>query len=169
MAAAHHAAPRQQHQYSIPPPPPPASLMNDALRLPSIKDLQFSFERPRTEGSQNSSGNGTQTMTEISVSASQDRSRSHSQSWSRSVQPTPPAHPPQQQHTPPLSAGVEPKSSDYPTRHDSGGYLTPGLPLSAQTTPLPGSVSVGPAVRNDDKRSRPSPIVASRDSRPNHV
>ncbi|KAF5391558.1 hypothetical protein D9757_002511 [Collybiopsis confluens] len=171
MAAAHHAAPRQPHQYSIPPPPPPAGLMNDALRLPSIKDLQFSFERPRTEGQQHHSTNGVQNASEISVSASQERSRPHSQSWGRSAQHSSAAHP-QQQHTPPLS-GLEPKSGEYSTRHNGGGgYLTPGLPLSAQTTPLPGSVSVGPAIRNDDlhhKRPRPSPIVPPRDSRPSHV
>ncbi|KAH7868397.1 uncharacterized protein C8R40DRAFT_842459 [Lentinula edodes] len=87
-----------------------------------------------------------------------------------------------QQHTPPLSAGHEPssaKSSEYSPRHDNGGYLTPGMPLSAQMMPLPGSVSTGSVIRSDDhsqmqnKRSRPSsltPIAAlPRDSRPPHV
>ncbi|KAE9405216.1 hypothetical protein BT96DRAFT_361647 [Gymnopus androsaceus JB14] len=162
--AAHHAAQRQ-HQYSIPPPPPPSNVFNDELRLPSIKDLAFKYERPRQEPSQNS-GAAPQPASEFLVSSSQERTRAPSQSWGR---PTPAAittHHPQQQHTPPtppLSAGHELSS-----RHDSGGYLTPGMPLSAQTTPLPGSVSTGPAIRNDDvqnKRPRPS----SRDSRQNHV
>ncbi|KAF9068974.1 hypothetical protein BDP27DRAFT_1402890 [Rhodocollybia butyracea] len=180
--AAHHAAQRQ-HLYSIPPPPPPPSVFNDELRLPSIKDLAFKYERPRQEGPQSVSNAG-QTATEYSVSASQERSRAHSQPWPRQTQPVSiSTHHPQQQHTPPLSAGHElssakSQSAEYSPRHDSGGYLTPGMPLSAQTAPLPGSVNTGPAIRGDEhsqmqnKRPRTSSVTSappSRDSRPNHV
>lgn len=166
--AAHHAAQRQ-HLYSIPPPPPPTNVFNDELRLPSIKDLAFKYERPRQETSQNPPS-APQQPAEFAVSSNQERSRAQSQSWGRSPHPAPPAistHHPQQQHTPPLSAGHELSS-----RHDSGGYLTPGMPLSAQTTHLPGSVITGPGIRSDEhsnKRTRPSPVIAPRDSRPNHV
>ncbi|KAJ3785384.1 hypothetical protein GGU10DRAFT_434588 [Lentinula aff. detonsa] len=182
--AAHHAAQRQ-HQYSIPLPPPPSGPLNDELRLPSIKDLAFKYERPRQEGLQSV---GSQPNSDFTVSSNQQRSRGHSQSWARSSHPAPPVPTPisthhlQQQHTPPLSAGHDSssaKSTEYSPRHDNGGYLTPGMPLSAQMTPPPGSISTGSVIRSDDhlqmqnKRPRPSslmPIGAPpRDSRQNHV
>lgn len=68
------------------------------------------------------------------------------------------------------------RSIDYGAqRHQNGGYLPPGLPLSAQVTPIPGSVTIGPGSRGDDshhpsKRSRTnSNMSVPRDSRSSHV
>ncbi|KAJ3844827.1 hypothetical protein F5878DRAFT_38007 [Lentinula raphanica] len=185
--AAHHAAQRQ-HQYSIPLPPPPSGPSNDELRLPSIKDLAFKYERPRQEVLQTvATIPQPPPPSEFIVSSNQERSRIHSQPWSRS-HPVPSVPPPitthhlQQQHTPPLSAGHDPssaKSVEYSPRHDTGGYLTPGMPLSAQMTPLAGSVSTSSVVRGDDhlqmqnKRPRTSSLTPiggpPRESRPSHV
>lgn len=178
MAAAHHIP--QQPRYAFPPPPPAHSYSNER-RLPSIKDLNIQYKSPANQDS--TAGTPVE-----SSSATQEHPR-HPQSWSRpnssaNATPTMPSqHPhPQQQHTPPLSAGHEhstPKVMDYTSKHDSGGYLTPGVPLSVQMAPNSGSMSTGP--RSDDgthpqqnpsKRARTasgSSISNPRHERPTHV
>ncbi|KAJ7592907.1 hypothetical protein C8J56DRAFT_485034 [Mycena floridula] len=155
MAAAQHAA-----RY-----PPP----NDDRRLPSIKDLNFHYRSPHAQEPNGSVG-------AIVDSPVQDR---HQQQWSRA--PAPPVvqpvhsqqvqhhhhHPQQQQHTPSAAHVV-----DYAPKHDSAGYLTPGIPLSAQVTPIPGSVTTG--TRGDEVSKRPrttssNSMNAAREVRPIHT
>ncbi|KAJ8072895.1 hypothetical protein AAF712_005069 [Marasmius tenuissimus] len=182
MAAAPHAA--QRNQYSLPPP------ANDDLRLPSIKDLKFHY--PPRPGPQPSSE--PPSAYEHGHPQPQDRSSRHSQPWQR--QPQPPPHPisypaqapPPQSHShpshpqqnispppPPVAHDPPPKATEYSGRYDIG-YATPGVPLSAQTAPVPGSVNSGPAVRSEEyhsqthnKRARTgdrTPVIAHRDTRP---
>lgn len=192
MASAHH--PAQHSRYSHPPPPPPANAQND-FRLPSLKDLNFQYRPPPP--SQESPSTHTNGGSVEPPSATNEPMPRHNQPWARS-NPSPAvptsmaghqqhAHHPHQQHTPPLSAGHELASSkveyshkvDYSPKHDSAGYLTPGMPLSAQMTPLPGSVNIGPGTRGDEaahvqsqaKRPRTTSqnMNSPRDIRPSHV
>lgn len=184
MAAAHHAA--QHSRYSLPAPPN----VYDDRRLPSLKDLNFQY-RPPVSQENNIPGNG---LVVDPASAGQEHAPRHSQPWSRASAHSPVVpiqqhqhqqhhqqqqqhyqHHPQQQHTPPLSNGHDisaPKPVDYAPKHDGGGYLTPGIPLSAQITPVPGSLSTG--TRGDDaqKRARTNSatsISIPREGRPIHV
>ncbi|KAG6821325.1 hypothetical protein H0H93_000186 [Arthromyces matolae] len=81
----------------------------------------------------------------------------------------------QQQHTPPLSAGHEPSQpkNDYSSKPD-GNFMTPGVPLSAQSTPVPGSITIGPGTRGDDanqsrRRRSSGTMSAPRDQRNSHA
>jgi hypothetical protein len=70
-----------------------------------------------------------------------------------------------------------PQAVEY-SKHDAV-YARPGIPLSAQVAPVPGSVNSGPAARGEDpppqsphqaRRPRPPPAnIAPRDGRPSHV
>ncbi|KAF9440980.1 hypothetical protein P691DRAFT_766928 [Macrolepiota fuliginosa MF-IS2] len=157
------------------------------LRLPSLKDLNFYRPPPGNPQDSQSAHNGT---ANDFVTSAPDHTPRHVQ-WSRSNPPTGmqsamPAHlqHPQsqsqaQQHTPPLSAGhdIVAQAVEY-NKHD-GVYARPGIPLSAQVTPVPGSVNVGPAARGEDaphspiqpRRPRPPPtnMNPTRDGRPSHV
>ncbi|KAK1222885.1 hypothetical protein PQX77_014307 [Marasmius sp. AFHP31] len=186
MAAAPHAA--QRNQYSLPPPS-----ANDDLRLPSIKDLKFHY--PRRQGPP--LPNEPPSAYEHDHPQPQDRTSRHAQPWQR--QAPPPTHaisypaqppPPPQSYThphsshpqqnispppPPVAHDPPPKPTEYPGRYDSG-YATPGVPLSAQTAPVPGSVNSGPAVRSEEYHSQPhnkrartgerTPVIPHRDTRP---
>lgn len=172
MTSAHH----HHNKYSL--PPPPQSSQNDFLRLPSLKDLNFQYASPT---------NGARTQPQAPEPAPQQQEHSaipRHVAWGRSTQnsssnPSANSHP-HQQHTPPLSAGAHEMSAakvEYPSKHENGGYVHPGVPLSAQVTPVPGSVNIGnlrneepPHSPNQPKRSRPiSTMGASRDVRTSHV
>ncbi|GLB40279.1 putative zinc finger binding to DNA consensus sequence [AT]GATA[AG] [Lyophyllum shimeji] len=153
----------------------------DDLRLPSIKDLNFRYDTRRQDGSPQ---NPNSSIAPVETVNSQE----NAVRWSRSnippQSPTPIAthhhhhaqHHQQQQHTPPLSAGHEapqPKTQ-YASKPDHGGFLTPGVPLSAQSTPVAGSVNTGPGTRGDEvpqsKRRRSSGnMSAPRDARSPHA
>ncbi|TFK74151.1 hypothetical protein BDN72DRAFT_886516 [Pluteus cervinus] len=201
MASAHHAA--QHSRYALPPPPG----SNSDFRLPSLKDLNFSY-RPLQSSQDIPAGHNSSSTLEPSPNASQEPLPRHSQTWSRSSQsssllgastPAPQHHSqqhqhpyqhqhqqhhqpqtPHQQHTPPLSAGPEMSASrvDYSPKHDNAGYMTPAIPMSAQVTPVPASVSLG--TRGDEtshtqhgqaKRARTSSqnMNTSREVRPVHT
>lgn len=174
MTSAH-----QHHsRYSL--PPPPQNSQSD-FRLPSLKDLNFQYRSP----------NGTapapqSTPSELAAAQQEHPSNSrHVSTWSR---PNPPPNPtptssqshPHQQLTPPLSAGHETTLKvDYPSKHENGGYVHPGMPLSAQVTPVPGSVNIGnqprteepPHSPNQAKRPRNTSanVGQSREARTSHV
>ncbi|KAJ7761938.1 hypothetical protein DFH07DRAFT_814582 [Mycena maculata] len=77
----------------------------ESFRLPSLKDLNFQYRsRPPPEDTQ-------------------DVQPSRVHQWARS----PVSQQQQQQPSPPLSA-----SEQYASKHDPGGYLTPGVPMSVQ-------------------------------------
>lgn len=161
MASTHHhsryTAPQQSSQ--------------NERRLPSIKDLNFQYRSP--QGS-------SVTQPELPTQEYPATPR-HSSAWSsRSVpissQAVQQHH--HQQHTPPLSAGHDvPKDQDYPSKQENGGYVHPGIPLSAQVAPLPGAVNIGnprgddsPHSPNQLKRSRTtSNVPVPRDIRQSHV
>ncbi|KAF9267991.1 hypothetical protein L218DRAFT_656378 [Marasmius fiardii PR-910] len=188
MAAAHHAA--QRPAYSLPPHPSSNSFPPDDLRLPSIKDLQFHYPPRRQDHPQSSE---PPPGYEHNHPQPPERAVRHPQYWPRPhpphhttshtpqgpPQPPPPSnpvHPPQHQQQPPQNHEPPSKPPDYHHRHENNVYATPGLPLSAQTAPVPGSVNSGPAVRNEDhhqhishKRARTgdrTPVVSLRDTRP---
>lgn len=172
MASAHH------QRY----PPSHSNPRDDSVRLPSLKDLNFDYQRGHRHQ------DSPTTTLDSSIPQSQDQSPRHPQSWGRShptqsSSPMPPHQQhhqlhPHQQHTPPLSAGHEslPPKIEYASKADNGGFMTPGIPLSAQTVPVPGSVNIG-LPRTDDqsqnqpKRSRRNStnMGASRDIRTPHV
>ncbi|KAI3608008.1 gata-type sexual development transcription factor [Moniliophthora roreri] len=158
MAAAHSAA--QRSGYSLPPPPSP---YNDDLRLPSIKDLHFPYPNRHRQEPPQASDNPPPPAYDPSPSPVHERSARHSQTWNRP--PHHAAHPPvappssnhvhqphPQHHAPPSSPGHEAplRHQEYAPRHENDGYATPGIPLSAQTTPIPGSVISGPGMRGDE-------------------
>ncbi|KAJ3569294.1 hypothetical protein NP233_g5135 [Leucocoprinus birnbaumii] len=160
MTSAQHAS--QHSRY-------PLSSYSGDLRLPSLKDLNF--YRPPPGNTQESVQSHNAAPNDFVASAPEHPSR-HPQ-WSRSVQPAGmqnamPAHPQHsqqqqqsQQHSPPLSAGHDmPEQSVQYNKHD-GVYARPGIPLSAQVTPVPGSVNTGPAMRGEDT-SPHSPVQARR-------
>jgi hypothetical protein len=175
MASAHHST---QQRYSLPTPP---SAAHNSYRLPSLKDLNFSYRPPPTSQDSppltNASG-----QSEHPVSAHDHSPRHAPQSWGRPSPTTtvsssmtlqqPPAHHHQHphSHSPSHSVGHVPQSTkpvDYTSKHDGAGYLTPGVPLSAQLAPVPGSVNIGPGARGDEtshsqsthKRSRTAPSM----------
>ncbi|KAK7463377.1 hypothetical protein VKT23_006732 [Stygiomarasmius scandens] len=172
MAAAHPAA--QRPTYSLPPPG-----YNDSVRLPSIKDLELRYDRPRQDPlpSQPPPPHPSQPLPEYASSV-QERSARHPQHWARPIHHSvpPSALPAHQhlQHNPPLSAGHEIPSrpDEYPSKHDNGGYVTPG-PASLQVNPVPISA---PPIRSDEhshlranKRARTTsltPTVPTREPRP---
>lgn len=182
MAAAHHAP--QQPRYALPPPPP--NVYNDR-RLPSIKDLNFHYTARPPPHAQDPSTASNGSLTVEPSNTIQEHPPRHLQSWTRSsqsvsVSPAMSAQQhPQQQHTPPLSAGHESSAPriEYAPKHDSAGYLTPGMPLSVQVTPIAGSVTSGPGTRGDEaphaqsqpKRARTSStsVGVTREVRPTHV
>ncbi|KAF8071799.1 hypothetical protein FPV67DRAFT_898145 [Lyophyllum atratum] len=168
--------------------PAAQSLRDDPLRLPSIKDLNFGHYDSRRQNSQD--GSPQNPTSSVAPAETSINSQDNSVRWSRSnVQPQSPTpvlahhhhhhhqqHHQQQQHTPPLSAGHEPPQlkNDYSSKPDNGGFLTPGMPLSAQSTPVPGSVTIGPGTRGDEapqsKRRRSSGnMSAPRDARSPHT
>lgn len=184
MASTQHAG--QHSRYSL------NSYSNsDSLRLPSLKDLNFYRPPPGNAQDTVPSHNGTPNDF---VPSAPDHVARHVQ-WSRSnqsagMQGSMPAHSqhsqhsqPQtqvQQHSPPLSAGhdMTAQTVEY-SKHD-GVYARPGIPLSAQMAPVPGSVNTGPAARGEDappqspvQARRPRPpstnMNAARDGRPSHV
>lgn len=170
MASAHHAA--QQQRY-------PQTAHNE-FRLPSLKDLNFTYRHPPPEPSPLPTSAGP-------VESNVELARHPPQAWGRTnphlaQSPITPhqQHPqqPHQQHTPPLSANSElaPAKVEYTSKHDNAGYLTPGMPLSAQTTPIPGSVNIGSrggedVPQNPYKRVRTSSSSMGnpREARPPHV
>lgn len=170
MTSAHH----HHTKYSL--HPPPQSSQND-FRLPSLKDLNFQYRSP-----QNGAPGPPQQSPILEPPPQQQEPSSaprHIPTWSRSTQnlPSSSAH---QQHTPPLSAGVHELAQskvEYPSKHENGGYVHPGLPLSAQV--IPSSMNAGVS-RNGDPaphspvqtkrpRATPSNMAQSRDVRAPHV
>jgi len=155
MASSTH---QQQARY---PPVPHQNSRDEDLRLPSIKDLNFHHYSRRQP----------QDASQISPADHQDNATRNVPSWPRPNQSQSPMHPYQQQHTPPLSAGHD----TSPPKLDNGGFLTPGMPLSAQSTPVPGSITIGPGARNEDahhpKRQRRTSDTVNppRDGRSPHV
>ena len=197
MASAHH--PAQAPRYSLPSMP---AAGND-FRLPSLKDLNFQYRPPGQgqEGPPLSTPGGSpqaehvgsgqshpgrhdptswgrpSPTTPVSASMPQQLSLQTQQHLHQHSHPHAHQHQHQHQQSPPLSVGhhqQSPRPVEYGVqRHDNGGYLTPGLPLSAQVTPLPGSVTIGPGSRGDEphpsKRSRTnSNMSVPRDNR-SHV
>ena len=145
MASTHHHS-----RYTA----PQQSSQNER-RLPSIKDLNFQYRSP-----QGSSLTQPEPPT-------QDTPRHPA--WASRISN-------QQQHTPPLSAGHDvQKEQDYPSKQENGGYVHPGIPLSAQVAPLPGAVNTrsddSPHSPNQLKRSRTasSNVPVPRDIRQSHV
>ncbi|RDB26357.1 hypothetical protein Hypma_006747 [Hypsizygus marmoreus] len=153
----HPAAQHSRYNHSIP------QNSRDEVRLPSIKDLNFNYARRQSQDGSPHNSISSAGPVEPSIN-SQEPSVRHVQPWARSnPQPqspssmsTHPHHQQQQQHTPPLSAGHEPPPAkhEYSSKADNGGFLTPGMPLSAQSTPVPGSVTIGPGTRGDDASSK---------------
>ncbi|TFK40179.1 hypothetical protein BDQ12DRAFT_664683 [Crucibulum laeve] len=197
MTSSHHAA-----QYSSRYPPPQ---QGSDVRLPSLSELDINYSRPRPNTSQDIQSVHPGATGQVQTNAtSPDHAARHNQPWGRSKPPPSVApvmaahsqHPHQQQHTPPLSAGYESSAQkveypkveyqskveysskiDYPSKHDNGGYMHPGVPLSAQMVPVPGAVTIGHASRDDtshspgmSKRSRPNSATtsATRDARSSH-
>lgn len=152
MASTHHSrytAPQQNSQ--------------NERRLPSIKDLNFQYRSPQ---------GGLVVQPD---QQSQDSPR-HSSAWPPRSVPIPVQQHHQQQHTPPLSAGHDvQKEIDYPSKQENGGYVHPGIPLSAQVAPLPGAVNTrtedSPNSPNQLKRSRTvsTNVPVPRDIRQSHV
>lgn len=95
------------------------------FRLPSLKDLNFQYRsRPPAP-----------------VEDPQDIPPTrHVHQWAR-------APPTTQQPSPPLSAGEQ-----YASKHDQGGYLTPGMPMSVQQQQQPQQPQQPP--RTAEKRAR---------------
>ena len=120
-------------------------------RLPSIKDLNFQYRSPQ----------GSVAQAELPTQEYPTTPR-HSSAWgSRSIPVSVQQHH-QQQHTPPLSAGHDvPKELEYPSKQENGGYVHPGIPLSAQVAPLPGAVNIGNP-RTDDSPHSPNQLKRSR-------
>ena len=143
----------------------PQQISQNERRLPSIKDLNFQYRSPQ--------GSFIPHPQSDPPTSQQQETPRHSTAWPSRVS----NH--QQQHTPPLSAGHEvAKELEYPNKQENGGYAHPGLPLSAQATPLPGAVNIGnprgedpPHSPNQLKRSRTASTNVSvpRDIRPSHV
>ncbi|CAA7267053.1 unnamed protein product [Cyclocybe aegerita] len=143
MASAH-----QHHRYALPPPN-----QND-FRLPSLKDLNFTYQSPTGQPDQQ----------QQQQQDHQQQQRQHP-AWSRAPpaqQQPPPA--PHQQHTPPLSAGHDVATKVDYSKHENGGYAHPGIPLSAQATPVP--VNIG-APRSEDIAPSPSQPKRSRNASAN--
>ncbi|KAG6828618.1 hypothetical protein H0H92_007263 [Tricholoma furcatifolium] len=164
-SSAHHQHPRYSHL------PTQNSRDEDALRLPSIKDLGFRYSR-----------RGPEDVPPLPTSIAPADTSLNREPWSRPViqpqnQSIPthlqPQHHQHQQLTPPLSAGHEhpQQKNDYSSKPD-GAFMTPGVPLSAQSTPMPGSVTIGPGTRGDDvhqpkrRRSSGGPPREQRSSHP---
>ncbi|KAF5372778.1 hypothetical protein D9615_010134 [Tricholomella constricta] len=183
MASSTHHQSAQHSRYSL---SIPQNSRDEAVRLPSIKDLNFQYSR-RHGSHDGSPHNLNPTIAPVDTSI---HSQENSARWSRSnVQPQSPSPMPahlqqhhhqhqhqhqHQQHTPPLSAGHEQPKNDYSSKPDNSGFLTPGMPLSAQSTPVPGSVTIGPGTRGDEapqsKRRRSSGNMgAPRDARSPHA
>ena len=146
MASTHHhsryTAPQQNSQ--------------NERRLPSIKDLNFQYRSPQ----------GAIVAQPEQPTQEYPTTPRHSSAWgARSVPISTQAvqqHHQQQQHTPPLSAGHDvPKEVEYPSKQENGGYVHPGIPLSAQVTPLPGAVNIGNP-RNDESPHSPNQLKRSR-------
>ncbi|KAI0649004.1 hypothetical protein C8Q79DRAFT_486862 [Trametes meyenii] len=127
-----------QYSYSLPPP------MQDAVRLPSIKDLNFP-----PPGQDGASANGA-------GRAEHARPRHETTSWSRSnasTGPPPPQRPPQPQHSQHSSAmppphNPPPKSHAYPPQKHDASYSQQGQGPSPQQpsggTPTHNGMSAGP-------------------------
>ncbi|KAK0480087.1 hypothetical protein IW261DRAFT_1476042 [Armillaria novae-zelandiae] len=223
MAAAHHAA--QDSRYSLPPPPNPYN----NRRLPSLKDLNFSYRLPPLAQDSPSSGHVSVAVDpsaqlqdhsvrqdhairqehpmrpdqpmrqdhsvrqdhQVRQDIRQDPTLRHVEQWRRanahaSISPASTHHPePQQQHTPPLSASHEQSAhkimeySHPPPRHEHGGYVAPGMPLSGQMAqaPAPMASSSGTVRGGDDlshmhshhkrpRTSSSSSVDVPRDARP---
>lgn len=146
------------HQrYALPP-------MSQNQRLPSIKDLNFPYRSP------NGSAPVVQ-ATELPPAPQEHPSNSrHVSNWARSNPPPNPPPPvvqshPHQQLTPPLSAGHENTIKvDYSSKHENGGYSHPGIPLSAQATPVQASVSLGGQQRAEEVPRSPNQPKRPRNS-----
>ncbi|KAI0671846.1 hypothetical protein C8Q78DRAFT_1031131 [Trametes maxima] len=157
-----------QYSYSLPPP------MQDAVRLPSIKDLNFP-----PPGQDGASANG-------SGRAEHARPRHETTSWSRSnasTGPPPPQHPPQPQHSQHSSAmppphNPPPKSHAYaPQKHDAS-YSQQGPGPSPQQpsggAPTHNGMSAGPTRAENgtdpsSKRSRSQAGVGASPGRSPHT
>ncbi|KAF8239627.1 hypothetical protein L208DRAFT_12962 [Tricholoma matsutake] len=157
---------------------------DDSVRLPSLKDLNFDYQR----GHRHQESPSPNLPPESSINSQDNSARSWGRSHSTQISSPMPVHQQQQhhhhqlhshqQHTPPLSAGHDssPSKIEYPSKPDNG-FMTPGIPLSAQTVPVPGSVNISLGARSDDpsqgqsKRSRrgSTNMGAPRDVRTSHV
>ncbi|KII85081.1 hypothetical protein PLICRDRAFT_701268 [Plicaturopsis crispa FD-325 SS-3] len=149
MASAQHST--QTPRYSLPPPPN----ANNDFRLPSLKDLNFQYKTPTSQQDTSASPPNGPPQSEHNGQSQEHAGRHpHAQSWARPSPQGPHMQappPPQHQHHH-LQDQAQPK---YVSKHDNGGYLTPGVPLSAQTAIAPGSVNIGPGNRGgDDARSQ---------------
>ncbi|KZT29738.1 hypothetical protein NEOLEDRAFT_1238515 [Neolentinus lepideus HHB14362 ss-1] len=158
MASAHHLP-----SYSLPPPPPNMHPSSSDFRLPSLKDLNFQYRSP-----QDGSGPPPAPPGAPSNHAQYDHppppvppaSRHDQGSWPRPVSLNQP-QPSSNAHEQP------PKPVEYPHSKHEGGYLTPGVPLSVQTTPAPGAINSTHAPPREDpahiphKRPRSDSAVSS--------
>ncbi|KAG6862460.1 hypothetical protein C0995_000006 [Termitomyces sp. Mi166 len=178
--ASHLSAQHTRYSHSSPQNP----REEDALRLPSIKDLGFRYPSRRVQDPQDVSSHTT-SIVPADTSINRDV-QDNSGRWSRhALQSQSPASVPahlqaqhhhhQQQLTPPLSAGHEPPQpkNEYSSKSD-GPFMTPGLPLSAQSIPVHGSATIGPGTRGDEadqsKRRRSSVNMSTpRDQRSSHT
>ncbi|KAF9522317.1 hypothetical protein CPB83DRAFT_899754 [Crepidotus variabilis] len=162
------------HRY----PPPQTSSQND-FRLPSLKDLNFAY-RPPVSGPQPALPPTQSTELGVIQQEHPQTTSRHPAAWGRTAMngsATAPssvagAH---QQHASSQSAGHDvPSKVDYASKHENGGYAHPGIPLSAQATPVPGSVNTrneNAHSPNQPKRQRTSSstnMPPSRDVRPVH-
>ncbi|KAG6900832.1 hypothetical protein C0993_000151 [Termitomyces sp. T159_Od127] len=159
----------------------------DALRLPSIKDLGFRYSSRRAQDPQDLPSHASPTSIAPADTSINRDVQDNSARWGRpSFQPQSPAampahlqqHQPQHHHhhqqlTPPLSAGHEPPQlkNEFASKPD-GPFMTPGLPLSVQS--VHGAVTMGPGTRGDEadqsKRRRSSVNMSTpRDQRSNHT
>jgi hypothetical protein len=183
MAAAHHASHHQQQRF-VPPE-------HYDRRLPSIKDLNFPLRQQEAPGA-GSDSSAEQSSHNTNTPQEQPR---HTHLWSRNssrpamASPVQMHHPlhhphpsqglPQQQHTPPLSAGHEhlgPKVAEYTSKHTQGNYYAPVPPVSGQVTPVPNPVNASAGPRSDEppqpKRARHSDSngsISGARERPPHV
>lgn len=155
------------HRYPQHPPNPP--------KLPSLRDLNFY----RPSGPQAALPPSQQPEQPVLQPEQPSQPARHQVVWSRS-----PANPyassssaaaaAHQQYAPQLSQGheVTPKV-EFPQKHENTGYAHPGMPLSAQTNPVPGSLNSGPSRADDSpnqpKKQRTASTTTSRDVRGSHV
>ncbi|KAF8905062.1 hypothetical protein CPB84DRAFT_636067 [Gymnopilus junonius] len=154
MTSAHQHHPR----YSL--HPPPQNSQSD-FRLPSLKDLNFQYRSP------NGTAPAPQPVPSADLAPAQQDHPSNSRHVSAWSRPNPPSNPPptHQQLTPPLSAGHENTLKvEYPSKHENGGYVHPGMPLSAQITSVQGSVNMGNQQRTEEPPHSPNQAKRPRNS-----
>lgn len=159
------------HRY----PPPQTTSQND-FRLPSLKDLNFPYRRPASGPQSTLSSSSSQ---QVELGEHPQAAARNPAAWARAPPNGSTSVPSSVAavHSQHVSTSHDTSSkSDYSSKHETnGGYAHPGIPLSAQATPIPGSVNT----RNENtshspnqpKRQRTSSanMSVSRDARATHV